>query len=190
MTEVRVHGRGGQGVVSFATLLAVAAYHDGHECQMLPSFGPERTGAPVEAYVRVSDRPIRTREPVTRPDHVVVLDATLLSRVAVLAGLAPGGDVLVASGRPAAELPLALADLAGLVVRTVDPAGAVDPSTGRRLVNTFVLGAFSGRTGVVSWDAVEHAIRRRFPHAAAANLAAALAGRDAANSPDVVTSGA
>lgn len=176
MTEVRVHGRGGQGVVSFATLLSVAAFLDGRESQMLPSFGPERTGAPIEAYVRVDDRPIRTREPVSRPDDLVVLDPTLLGHVDVLAGLAPGGRVLVATGRAVADLPVLSGIVGPTEVRTVDPAGAVDPETGRRLVNTYLLGAFAALTGLVSPEAVEAAIAARFPDSRGANTAAARAG--------------
>lgn len=89
MLQVRFHGRGGQGVVTAAELLSVAAFLDGHEAQAFPSFGSERMGAPVAAFCRISDTPIRLREPVTEPDVVVVVDATLLHHVDVFAGLAP-----------------------------------------------------------------------------------------------------
>lgn len=90
MFEVRLHGRGGQGVVTAAELLSVAAFRDGFEAQAFPSFGSERMGAPVISFCRVSDEPIRVREPVTRPDAVVV-DATLLHHVDLFAGLSPDG---------------------------------------------------------------------------------------------------
>ncbi|MGD8988840.1 MAG: 2-oxoacid:acceptor oxidoreductase family protein, partial [Syntrophobacterales bacterium] len=87
MIEIRFHGRGGQGAVTSAELTALAAIEQGKYAQAFPSFGPERRGAPVMAYVRVSDEPIRTREKIYEPDIVVVLDPTLLDIVNVAAGL-------------------------------------------------------------------------------------------------------
>ena len=89
MLEIRLHGRGGQGVVTAAELLSVAAFLDGHEAQAFPSFGSERMGAPVMAFCRISDAPIRLREPVTKPDAVIVVDATLLHHVDLFAGCRP-----------------------------------------------------------------------------------------------------
>src|SRR3954470_21804024 len=90
MYQVRIHGRGGQGVVTAAELLSVAAFDDGRHAQAFPVFGSERTGAPVMAYCRIDDRPIRTREPVMRPDALVIQDPTLLHAVDVFAGFADG----------------------------------------------------------------------------------------------------
>ena len=100
MYQIRIHCRGGQGVVTAAELLATAAIADGAWAQAFPSFGSERTGAPVAAFCRISDAPIRTREPVTDPDCVIVQDATVGEHVDVLAGLRPGGRVLVNSAMP------------------------------------------------------------------------------------------
>ena len=100
MLDVRFHGRGGQGVVTAAELLSAAAFLDGHHAQAFPSFGSERTGAPVVAFCRVVDAPIRSHEPISRPDVVVIQDPTLLHQVDVFAGLAPTGFVLVNSARP------------------------------------------------------------------------------------------
>src|SRR3954447_10383465 len=97
--EVRIHGRGGQGVVTAAELLPLAAFDEGRHAQAFPSFGSERTGAPVVAFCRIDDRPIRTREPIAEPDALIVQDPTLLHQVAVFDGLRPGGYVLVNSGR-------------------------------------------------------------------------------------------
>src|SRR5215213_2730662 len=99
MLQVRFHGRGGQGVVTAAELLSVAAFLDGRPAQAFPSFGSERTGAPVVAFCRISQRPIRTHEPVSRPDVLVIQDPTLLHQVDVFAGLAPDGFVLLNTGR-------------------------------------------------------------------------------------------
>ncbi len=98
MYQIRLHGRGGQGVVTAAELIAWAAIADGRYALAFPSFGSERTGAPVEAYCRIDERPIRSREPVTEPDLVIVLDATLLRQRFVFDGLKPGGTALINTG--------------------------------------------------------------------------------------------
>ncbi len=95
MLEIRIHGRGGQGGVTSAELLAKAAIDKGKYAQAFPSFGPERRGAPVEAFVRVSDEPIKIREKIYEPDVVLVLDPTLLDVVKVDAGLKEKGLVVV-----------------------------------------------------------------------------------------------
>jgi pyruvate ferredoxin oxidoreductase gamma subunit len=95
MLAIRIHGRGGQGVVTAAELLSSAAFLEGRHAQAFPSFGSERTGAPVVAFCRVDDRPIRSHEPVTQPDAVLIQDPTLLHQVDLFAGLQPGGLVLV-----------------------------------------------------------------------------------------------
>src|SRR5215472_5215010 len=89
--EVRFHGRGGQGVVTAAELLSVAAFYDGAHAQAFPSFGSERTGAPVVAFCRIDERPIRSREPVLTPDAIVIQDATLLHQVDVFGGIKDAG---------------------------------------------------------------------------------------------------
>src|SRR5579883_1651332 len=102
--QVRLHGRGGQGTVTAAELLAVAAFDDGRWAQAFPSFGSERTGAPVAAYCRISSTEIRTREPVMEPDALVVLDPTLLHQVDLFAGLATDAYVLMNTSRDIASL--------------------------------------------------------------------------------------
>ena len=93
MFAVRIHGRGGQGAVTAAELLSVAAFDEGRHAQAFPTFGSERTGAPVVAFCRIDDRPIRLREPITDPDAVIVQDPTLLHQVDVFGGLADDGFV-------------------------------------------------------------------------------------------------
>ena len=88
MFSVRIHGRGGQGVVTAAELLSVAAFDEGRHAQAFPTFGSERTGAPVVSFCRIDDRPIRLREPITHPDAVIVQDPTLLHQV----NCSPGSD--------------------------------------------------------------------------------------------------
>src|SRR5262245_35449478 len=104
MFQVRIHGRGGQGVVTAAELLSVAAFLSDRHAQAVPSFGSERTGAPVVAFCRIADRPIRSREPVTDPDAVIIQDMTLLRAVDVFAGLRPEGYALLNSSRDWTDL--------------------------------------------------------------------------------------
>ena len=95
MFQTRIHGRGGQGVVTAAELLSVAAFGAGKHAQAFPSFGSERTGAPVVAYCRIADEQIRNREPILVPDALIVQDATLLNQVDLLSGLPTDGYLLV-----------------------------------------------------------------------------------------------
>ena len=95
MREITVHGRGGQGAVTAAQLLAIAAFHDKKQSQAFPSFGVERRGAPVEAYCRISDEKINIRSHVYVSDHVLVLDASLLDVVDVKKGLKKGGTLII-----------------------------------------------------------------------------------------------
>src|SRR6185503_21306466 len=97
MFEARIHGRGGQGAVTAADLMAIAAFHSGRHSLSFPSFGSERMGAPVSAFVRIDDRAIELREPVLNPDMLIVLDATLFPAVDVFAGLRTDGWVLINS---------------------------------------------------------------------------------------------
>ena len=106
MFQVRIHGRGGQGVVTAAELLSVAAFREDRHSQAFPSFGSERTGAPVVAYCRIDDRPIRLREPILAPDALIIQDPTLLHQVDVFGGLEPDGYILINTTRTFAELGL------------------------------------------------------------------------------------
>jgi pyruvate ferredoxin oxidoreductase gamma subunit len=111
MFQVRIHGRGGQGVVSGAEMLSVAAFVEGRHAQAFPSFGSERMGAPVTAFCRIDDREIRLREPVLEPDALIIQDPTLLHQVDLFNGLAASGYVLLNSTRSLVDL--GLVDLAG-----------------------------------------------------------------------------
>lgn len=178
MLEVRFHGRGGQGVVTAAELLSVAAFLDGHEAQAFPSFGSERMGAPVAAFCRISDTPIRLREPVTEPDVLVIGDATLLHHVDVFAGLRPDGYVLVNSSRSLEELGLADLEQRHDPTRlaTVPATDLARQHLGRPMPNVCLLGALAALTRCVSLLALEAATAARFDErVAAANSAAARA---------------
>lgn len=173
---ITFHGRGGQGVVTAAELASVAAFYDGREAQAIPSFGSERMGAPVAAYCRVGDAPIRVREPIADPDAVVVVDATLLHSIDVTAGLRPGGLLLVNSERPPEALGLDAGAHRWRVV-TVNATDIARRRLGRPLPNVCMLGAVAAATGVISLGSLERAVVERFSAAiAAGNLAAVAEG--------------
>lgn len=164
MTEVRIHGRGGQGVVTAADLIAYAAFTDGHHAQAFPSFGSERTGAPVVSYCRIADKEIRTREPVQEPDLVVVQDATLLAIMDVFSGLKPDGFALVNSAKSAAELGIEdviAAHPQGHVVM-IPATEIAKKHLGRPLPNAVMLGGAAALTGLVRLSSVTQAIQNRF----------------------------
>ncbi|HUB36613.1 MAG TPA: 2-oxoacid:acceptor oxidoreductase family protein [Solirubrobacteraceae bacterium] len=178
MFQIRIHGRGGQGVVTAAELLSLAAFADGKFAQAFPSFGSERTGAPVTSFCRVDEREIRTREPVLAPDALVIQDATLLHHVDVFAGLQAEGYVLINSARPFAEL--GLGEWSGGFrperLLCVAASEISREHLGAR-PNTALLGGLAALTGVVSLHSLLGAIEERFAAAgrAQANAAAARA---------------
>ena len=181
--DVRIHGRGGQGVVTAAELLSMAAFDQGLHAQALPSFGSERTGAPVMASCRISDRPIRSHDPVTNPDVVVIQDPTLLALPAVLAGLADDGIVVVNTSRsPAALVDGGAAQGVGQRWVGVPASDLARRLLGRPLPNTALVGAVAGLTGILGPEALSSAIRRRFSGSSAeiadANLRLAEEARD------------
>jgi pyruvate ferredoxin oxidoreductase gamma subunit len=191
MIQVRIHGRGGQGVVTAAELLSVAAFEEGRYAQAFPTFGSERTGAPVVAFCRIDERPIRVREPIVDPDVLIVQDPTLLHQVDVFGGVGPDAFILINTTRTFAEL--GLDDLAGRLrpERLVAVPGSelAREHLGRPLPNAALLGGFAALTGVVSITSVAAAIRARFPaKVAAGNVAAAEAAYAAAQleTPEVV----
>lgn len=176
MRELRIHGRGGQGAVIASKLLAAAFFRECRSVQSFPAFGVERRGAPVTAFLRVSDGPILLRCEVTEPDDLIVLDPTLVQAVDVTAGLKPGGGILINSERPAASY----ADLGRrFKVATVD-ASTIARRHGlgtktQPIVNTAILGAFAATSGLVSLESLCAAIQDEMPLRAEANVAAARA---------------
>jgi pyruvate ferredoxin oxidoreductase gamma subunit len=178
MFQVRIHGRGGQGVVTAAELLSVAAFLEGKQAQAFPSFGPERSGAPVVAFCRIDDRPIRLHEPIVEADAVIVQDTTLLHGVDLFAGLLPGGFVLLDSKKSVAALGIgSLADrLPPGHVQVVDAGSVALQHLGKPIANVALLGCFAALTGVVGIEAVLQAIASRFAgKVRAGNVAAARA---------------
>jgi pyruvate ferredoxin oxidoreductase gamma subunit len=178
MFQVRFHGRGGQGVVTAAELLAFAAFRELRYAQAFPSFGSERMGAPVMSFCRIDDKPIRTHEPVTHPDALLIQDPTLLHQADLFAGLRPGGYVLLNSARGFGEL--GIADFAARRdsrrLRTLPASNLAMAHLGRPLPGAPMLGGLAALTGVVGLEAVLAAIADRFTgQVAAGNAAAARA---------------
>jgi pyruvate ferredoxin oxidoreductase gamma subunit len=158
MIEIRLHGRGGQGVVTAAELLASAAFSDGKHTQAFPTFGSERMGAPVASFVRISDSPIRIRSQIYEPDYVIVQDPTLIGTVDVFAGLKKGGLVLINTEKKPEELKLKGADN----VKCVPATQIALEILGRPIPNTVMIGAFAGLTGLVSMDGIVKAMAHKF----------------------------
>ncbi|TXH90831.1 MAG: 2-oxoacid:acceptor oxidoreductase [Rhodoferax sp.] len=176
MLQIRIHGRGGQGVVTAAEMLSIAAFEQGRHAQAFPSFGSERTGAPVIAYCRIDDRPIRLREPIVAPDVLIVQDPTLLHQVDVFQGLKPDGFVLINSKKTFHEL--GLADIEAKYrherLTTVPATEIALKHLGRPLPNAVLLGGFAALSGLIALEAVAHAIRDKFSgKVAEGNIAAA-----------------
>ncbi len=176
MKEIRVHGRGGQGSVTLASILALSFFDDGNYCQAFPSFGSERTGAPVQAFARFSDKPIRTRNQIYNPDYVVVQDATLLKSVPVYRGLKDSGKILI---NTEARMEDIIGGLGGTKAENVVLFPALKIALkiiNRPIVNTTLLGAFSALSGDVSMESVKKEILNRFgPKVGKPNVEAAEA---------------
>jgi len=178
MFEVRIHGRGGQGVVTAAELLSVAAFREGEHSQAFPTFGSERMGAPVTSFCRIDTLPIRLREPICEPEGLIVQGPTLLHQVDVFAGVRDDAYLLLNTGRTLAELGIAdfVYRLDPTRVRAVPASELARQHLGRPLPNAALLGAFAGLTRVVALESVAAAIRDRFPgDVGERNVAAATA---------------
>jgi len=176
MFQVRIHGRGGQGVVSGAEMLSVAAFIEGRHAQAFPSFGSERMGAPVMAFCRIDDKEIRLREPVVSPDALIIQDPTLLHQVDLFNGLGPEGYILINSTRDLEEL--GLADFASgfrhARLCTVPASEIAMKHVGRPVPNAALLGGFAAVSGQIELESVVAAIRAKFPGKVAdGNVAAA-----------------
>jgi pyruvate ferredoxin oxidoreductase gamma subunit len=176
--QIRIHGRGGQGVVSAAEMLSIAAFSEGNYAQAFPSFGSERMGAPVTAFCRIDDQEIRLREPVMQPDALIIQDPTLLHQVDLFSGLSPEGYILINSTRSFEEL--GIGDFVRGFARdrlcSVPASELALKHVGRPLPNAALLGGFAAMTGRLVFDAVAQAIRDRFPgKVGVANVAAARA---------------
>lgn len=169
MIQIRIHGRGGQGVVTAAELLSIAAFSEGKHAQAFPSFGSERMGAPVTAFCRIDDRPIQLREPISVPDALIIQDPTLLAQRELFSGLSPRGYVLMNSARPVGELPVR-GVINGLMpgrVLGVPATQIAREHIGRPLPNSAMLGGLAALTGMLKLSSICDAIAQKFPPAIA-----------------------
>ena len=178
MVEIRFHGRGGQGAVVASKVLAVALFNEGWQVQSFPAFGAERRGAPVAAFTRLDRGPIVIRNFIYTPDMVVVLDPTLLGSVDIVAGLKPGGWLVINTEagpdkfKNLGPFPLALVDAGRLAVEH----GLGTPTA--PIVNTAIVGALAKATGLVGLDSLTEAIKETVPGDWRANAAACAAAHD------------
>jgi len=176
MIEIRFHGRGGQGAVIASKILSLALFNEGKYVQSFPIFGIERRGAPVAAFVRIDEEPIRLRTCVYNPEYVVVLHSTLIESVDVSAGLKKGGIILINTHKS----PEIYSGLSAFKIATVDASsiayshGLGSPSS--PIVNTAILGAFLKITEIVPFSSLEKAIKEELPVNSEKNI---LAARDA-----------
>ena len=177
MFQVRIHGRGGQGVVSAAEMLSIAAFREGKHAQAFPSFGSERTGAPVVAFCRISDREIRLREPIIEPDALLIQDPTLLHQVDVFSGLKPDGYILINTHRSFVDLGVGdfIRDFRPERLLTVPATEFAIQHIGRPVPSAVMLGGFAAITERIMLDSVIGAIREKFSgNVAEGNVEAAI----------------
>jgi len=176
MIEIRFHGRGGQGAVTAANILAEAAFREGNDVQAFPYFGVERRGAPVTAFTKIDKKPIRVKSQIYEPDYVVVLAAQLVESINVAEGLKPNGVVIINSSKP----PETFKEFIQGKIATVDATGiAIKNRLGTRnapIVNTAILGGLAKVSGIVSIESVVASVKDRSPSKKEEN---ALATRDA-----------
>jgi pyruvate ferredoxin oxidoreductase gamma subunit len=176
MFQVRIHGRGGQGVVTAAEMLSVAAFEEGRHAQAFPSFGSERTGAPVVAFCRIADKEIRLREPIMEPDALIIQDPTLLHQVDVFAGLKKDGYILINTNKTFEELGLGdfIRDRPHARLCTVAATDLSKKHVGRPMPNVPLLGGFAAVSGIIRLESVIKAINEKFSgKVAAGNIAGA-----------------
>jgi len=172
LIEIRFHGRGGQGAVVGAEILAEAAFLEGKYVQAFPYFGVERRGAPVTAYTRIDESPIRIRTNIYRPDHVVVLDPTLLDFIDVTEGLEKEGWLIVNSHNRPSELNVDHKNVATVNATKIARKYRLG-SVSSPIVNTSILGAVSRATGVVKLEMLSSSISNRVPSKIDENVQAA-----------------
>lgn len=159
--QTRIHGRGGQGVVTAAELIALAAFYDGKETQAFPSFGVERTGAPIMAFARISDKPIKTREQIYRPDFLIIQDATLINDDEILNGATAQTKLLVNSSKTREEIFKELKNKKAIKLDNIYTAPATEIALefiGKNIVNTVILGALAKHSRIFSLAALKKAV--------------------------------
>lgn len=176
MFEVRIHGRGGQGVVTAAEMLSIAAFEEDHHAQAFPSFGSERTGAPVVAFCRIDEKEIRLREPIMEPDALIIQDPTLLLQIDVFSGLKKNGFILINTKSTFEELGLSdyVRDWPAARLCTLAATDLGLKHVGRPMPNVPLLAGFAALSGNIRLESVCKAINAKFSgKVAQGNVAAA-----------------
>jgi pyruvate ferredoxin oxidoreductase gamma subunit len=158
MEQVRIHGRGGQGVVTAAELIAIAAFYEGKYSQAFPNFGVERSGAPIQSYARISDQEIITHEQIYKPSVLIIQDATLIGHVDVFSG-ADKNTIIIINGEPKNYPNLKLKTKKIFFTPATETALEI---FGKNIVNTIILGAFAKYTKIISLSSLEKAIKEKF----------------------------
>ena len=159
MIEIRLHGRGGQGTVTAAELIAEAAFHDGKFSQAFPSFGIERRGAPVEAFARISDGPITLHSKIYKPDYLIIQDPTLINLHEVRQGITPKTFIIINTEKNAADFKKIFGRNG---IQTVPATQIALTILGKPIINTTLLGAFAGVCSLLNPDSLKEAITARF----------------------------
>lgn len=167
MFEIRFCGRGGQGAVTSVEICAVSAILEGRYAQGFPSFGPERRGAPVMAFLRISDRPIKLRSKIYEPDAVVVLDPSLMDVTDPAEGLKKNGIIVLNTNKPHSDF---RERFKGFNLATVDAYKIAREEMGVTIVNTTMLGALIKATDIVGLKSIEESIKERFGRIAEKNI--------------------
>jgi len=158
MISIRIHGRGGQGAVTAAELIAMAAFHQGKFAQAFPFFGVERQGAPVESYCRISEEKITLRSQIDQPDYLIIQDTSLIKNPNTFKGIKPTTLAIINSQKSATELDLPQ----GLKAITVSATSIALEILGKPIINTALLGAFAGATEVIDLPALKKAVQEKF----------------------------
>lgn len=159
MIQIRIHGRGGQGVVTAAELIAIAAFKSGKQAQAFPFFGVERTGAPVESYVRLDDKPIITREQIYRPDILIIQDTSLLDEPGLTAGADKKTMAIINTAKAKSSLKI---NLPQANIYTIDATKIALEIIGKNIVNTVILGLLAKITGLIDLTSLKQAIQEKF----------------------------
>ena len=158
MIQVRIHGRGGQGVVTAAELIAIAAFHEGRQAQAFPHFGVERSGAPIKSYARIADEPILTKERVYAPDILIIQDHTLLGEAEISEGIKKDTLIII-------NAPHNYQSPVRLISKNVHYTPATEIALeiiGKNIINTVILGALAKKTDFISLESLKEAIKEKF----------------------------
>lgn len=159
--QIRVHGRGGQGVVTAAELIALAAFYDGKEAQAFPFFGVERSGAPIMAFARISNQPIKTREQVYHPDFLIIQDATLINNEGILNGCTAQTKFIINSSKNKEELFKEFENNKNIKLNNIYATPATEIALefiGKNIVNTVILGALAKHSNLFSLKSLKEAV--------------------------------